>query len=803
MTPRPDIAYHPARILIVDDERHNRQLLEVMLTPEGFVLLSAAGGEEALAMVAKQAPDLILLDIMMPGMDGYQVAATIKGNLATKNIPIIMVTALDDRKARMLGLNAGAEDFLTKPVDRAEMCVRVRNLLRLKAYGDYYDKYSRMLEAEVVSRTADLAERTKQAAVLAEQATLLELAQDAIVVRDMHSRILFWNRGAEVTYGWLSKEVLGMNMSELLKTEFSEPTETIHATLLRRGQYEGEAIQYKRDGTRLIVGSRWALQRDADGEPVRVLTINNDITHRKQADSERVLLTERLSLATAVAKVGVWEWDLASNTLTWDTTLCDIYGIPNVTPMPYEKWSAAVHPEDLQAVEATLRKAIADKTGGSAEFRIILPDGSVRSVSSVERAVLDERGNVSRLIGVDMDITERKQAAAALEEIRQGQMRFKDEFLSHVSHELRSPLTAIKQFSTILLNGWAGEMNTEQRQYQQIVLKNIHQLQSMIDDLLEVTGLETGKLTVELESVSVIDAMADTCNTLQETARAKGVALSCEPALDLPPAYADQTRLRQVLIILIDNAIKFTPAGGAVTLRARLLEHDPRSLLLEVADTGCGLDPEIAERIFERLYQVSERIQVSRKGLGLGLYICKELVTRLGGAIRVESPPNKGCTFSFTLPVFSLDNVIAPLLHNGKWPGESTALVTVEVSLLDPGPSKEFQEEWAREARSLIQRCLLPDLDVLLPKMGPSAQGERFFIAAFADDKGASVLANRIREQFDRLPHLKHTGLTLSVSYNMLQPFPRNAGASADGIVSSMASHLEESIKSQTTLAVS
>ena len=158
MNPQPDVADHPARILIVDDERHNRQLLEVMLAPEGFLLLTAASGEEALAMVAQQPPDLILLDVMMPGMDGYQVAATIKGNLATKNIPIIMVTALDDRNARMLGLSAGAEDFLTKPVDRAELCVRVRNLLRLKAYGDYHDKYSQMLEGEVGSRTADLVE---------------------------------------------------------------------------------------------------------------------------------------------------------------------------------------------------------------------------------------------------------------------------------------------------------------------------------------------------------------------------------------------------------------------------------------------------------------------------------------------------------------------------------------------------------------------------------------------------------------------------------------------------------------------
>jgi len=158
VNPSSDVGASPGCILIVDDERHNRELLEVMLKPEGFLLLSAATGEEALAIVARQPPDLILLDVMMPGMDGYEVAGRIKSDLNTKNIPVILLTALDDRNAKMLGLNAGAEDFLTKPVDRAELSVRVRNLLRIKAYSD---KLQGTLDA-VESLNTELDRRTKE-----------------------------------------------------------------------------------------------------------------------------------------------------------------------------------------------------------------------------------------------------------------------------------------------------------------------------------------------------------------------------------------------------------------------------------------------------------------------------------------------------------------------------------------------------------------------------------------------------------------------------------------------------------------
>src|ERR1700722_14958139 len=142
----------------------------------------------------------------------------------------------------------------------------------------------------------------------------------------------------------------------------------------------------------------------------RVLALN--AIEREKAESKFRSLSERLEFAIAIAKVGVWDWDLESNTLAWDAMMFEIYGFAPVAPMPYEKWAAAVHPEDLPEAVASLQTMIREKNYGSNEFRIILPDGSVRNVEAVRKVVLDDRGNVTRVVGVNVDITERKHAEA-------------------------------------------------------------------------------------------------------------------------------------------------------------------------------------------------------------------------------------------------------------------------------------------------------------------------------------------------------------------------------------------------------
>jgi hypothetical protein len=228
-----------------------------------------------------------------------------------------------------------------------------------------------------------------------------------------------------------------------------------------------------------------------------------------------------------------------------------------------------------------------------------------------------------------------------------------------------------------------------------------------------------------------------------------------------------------------------------------VFEKVPNLLLLEVSDSGCGIQPDMTERIFDRLYQIATPSLAGRKGLGLGLYICKELVTLQGGEIWAHSAPGQGSAFSLTLPIFSLNTLISPLLRNEAWPAPWVGLMSVGIGSHDGWLSKEKRVEWSRESRTLIQSCLLPNLDVLVPKMNSDGAEEVFFVVVFANDEGAAVLAKRIREQFGQIEFLKQAGLTLSVSYKFLGPTPIDAAASFEDTVRTMGARLAAQIKSE------
>jgi signal transduction histidine kinase len=383
--------------------------------------------------------------------------------------------------------------------------------------------------------------------------------------------------------------------------------------------------------------------------------------------------------------------------------------------------------------------------------------------------------------------------------IRTNQIQFKDEFLSHVSHELRSPLSAIRQFVSILLDNLAGELNLGQREYLEIVLRNVKQLQSMIGDLFDVAGVQAGKLRIDLQCASVSDAIVYAVNSLEGTAAAKEVALHSDIEIKLPPISADPMRLRQILLILVDNAVKFTPTNGMVKVQARMSKEDPNTLLLEISDTGCGVSPEMTERIFERLFQAPDPALAGRKGLGLGLYICKDLVTRHGGKIWASSAKGKGSIFSVTFPVFSLPGLLEPAFRKRHTEGPVT-IVVAEIGSRAGWLSDEFRAEQCRAIRHLLLGCLHSDLDVLLPKMGFSGAVELVFIVAATDGIGSEAISKRIRERFADSEHFQQAGLILSISYQSLAAIKTSVKEPTEDFLAKMAAYIQEFMNEEIAL---
>ena len=248
------------------------------------------------------------------------------------------------------------------------------------------------------------------------------------------------------------------------------------------------------------------------------------------------------------------------------------------------------------------------------------------------------------------DIDTEIERLAAKDRARTVEMQIKDKFLTHVSHELRAPLTAIYLLVSLMADRIAGATTPQQDEYLMRTLDNVEQMKSMVDDLLDTASIRNGKIHLSLHPVALADAVDYALDTLKKSLLKKDLKVAANASQALERAYADPARVRQILVILIENAIRYTPQEGKVTVTVSAGE-DAGFLMIEVEDTGCGMAPEICAEIFERLYQADSSDQ-GRMGLGLGLHIAKELVKVQGGRIWVESVPDKGSIFRFTLPVF-------------------------------------------------------------------------------------------------------------------------------------------------------
>jgi phosphoserine phosphatase RsbU/P len=421
-------------------------------------------------------------------------------------------------------------------------------------------------------------------------------------------------------------------------------------------------------------------------------------------------------------------------------------------------------------------------------------DDEEMAVNAVHQGVQDYlvKGNFDskQLARAMRYAVERQALLLSLDMSRRQQIKFKNDFLSHVSHELRTPLACIHQFVSLMLDGLAGSVLPEQREHLETVFRSANQLRAMITDLLEATRAETGKIIIERHGVIIGDVIRQAMTMLRATAEAKGICLEAGLDTEVPFVYADTNRILQVFTNLLENALKFTDPNGSVMVNARTMEADPDFVYLSVADTGRGIDPEAKALIFERLYQDPNSIDDSRKGLGLGLYIAKELVQLHGGRIWVESQLSHGSTFTFTLPLFSLSKFLFPVITQQGRLRDSISVITVEVAPRFTRFAGNWQEI-RQQCLKIMQPCILQDKDAILPALGGDGPGETLLVVVSTDEPGAKVVASRILEQLESSASLK-LSCVFEVSSRELKVASHHNKKPVDKVVQEIADRVTE-----------
>jgi PAS domain S-box-containing protein len=417
------------------------------------------------------------------------------------------------------------------------------------------------------------------------------------------------------------------------------------------------------DGSVRDITSTGQPEMDADGNVVTIFGVFQDVTTMREGERERGRLLDRVTLATAAGNVGIWELDLETNMGAWDANMFALWGVAQSSePVCADMWRDALHPDDAARVLAQVERA-SNGARFNSEFRIVWPKGEIRYIQAVGDVVAwDASGKPSRLVGTNYDVTEVRRLAAQLVEEKERLLeavelwtaakeaadeanRAKSDFLARMSHEIRTPMNGIIGFAALVLE---TELNAEQRQHLTYLTDAGKSLMAIINDVLDFSKIEAGKLELEeitLDPRAVVDGAV---SIIRSDALAKGLQLDVHVANDVPQwVLGDPTRLRQVLLNLLTNALKFTPSGRiGVALRCDS-SGDGDRLHFQVADSGIGIPLERQQLLFHEFAQISTATSRQYGGTGLGLAIAQRLVQAMDGMIGVISIPDHGSTFWF------------------------------------------------------------------------------------------------------------------------------------------------------------
>lgn len=609
-----------ARILFADDNADMRVYVSRLLQ-QRYEVQAVADGKAALAAVKQSQPDLVLADVMMPKMDGFELLQALRSDPQTSTLPVILLSARAGEEARIEGMEAGADDYLIKPFSARELLARV---------GAH-------LEADRTRKEVERAVKTERERLYG----LFWQAPAAIaVVEGEHHVYTLANPLYQKLCNRTQKELLGRTVREVFP-EFAE-----------QGVYEAFDTVYTSGESFVANEFPATFARSVNGAPEQ--RYFNVVAHPIQDDNhhvERILVhaVEVTDLVKAREHIKASEerfHTLADNipNLAWmahpDGWVywynSRWYDYTGTTPEQAEGWGwQAVHdPQALPAVLEQWKGALQSGEPATMVCPLRGADGLFRPFLTRAVPIYDTRGAIVQWFGTGTDISEQKRLEQQ-----------KEEFIGVASHELKTPLTSIKAYAQLLERGFRRGGDERTTELLKKMDAQIDKLNGLIGDLLDVTRIESGKLLFHPSSFDYHKLVQEIVEETQQTTTRHTIVMQLSSSVML---YADRNRIGQVLTNLLTNAIKYAPHAETIIVKT---VHTDETLITSVLDFGIGIPKEKCQHIFERFGRVEGERQITYPGLGLGLYISAEFVKRHHGSIWVESEEGKGSTFSFSLPL--------------------------------------------------------------------------------------------------------------------------------------------------------
>ncbi|HSU29708.1 MAG TPA: PAS domain S-box protein [Bryobacteraceae bacterium] len=513
-------------------------------------------------------------------------------------------------------------------------------------------------------------------------AAFLQACPLATIAMQEDGTVLLWSRAAERLFGWRSEEVVGRPLPTIPPGREEEFRMMLESQMQGVSQEGREVVRWRKDGSLIHVSLWTAPLRDKQGRIRGKLSMLADITEQLKARQERVKLVSDEREAREQARVmdrfrelleaapdGIIEVDAEGKIVLANVATERLFGYSrdellgkSVDDLVPDKLRGQHLRHRLQYATAPLSRPM----GSGLPLLARRKDGSQFPVEISLSPVKSTAG--FRVSAIIRDVSERKQAEEQLNQIRdkfttelaaanrelelrnreiERANELKSEFLSSMSHELRTPLHTVVGFSELLAEEWEGPLNAKQKRFIGHIHKDSLHLLELINDILDISKIEAGKLELSLETFDALSALNEVLSSIGSLAEAKSISLdqtSCAPII----ISADRVRFKQILYNLLSNAVKFTPAGGLVSIDCIVVDSYAQ---FSVSDTGVGIPVHEQSAIFEKFHQVGSTTKGVREGTGLGLPIAKYFVEQHGGRIWVESEQGAGSRFYFTLPL--------------------------------------------------------------------------------------------------------------------------------------------------------